>query len=101
MAERLMTSLAERGHQVDVVTHFPLKKPPPNYNQISLDGTLPAVVNSMHSKNVTSFGRMNVKHLIQVAGDSICELMAHKELQDIIKRSKDRYDLVITEVCFR
>ncbi|XP_033345712.1 UDP-glucuronosyltransferase 1-8-like isoform X1 [Bombus vosnesenskii] len=98
MAERLMTSLAERGHQVDVVTHFPMKNPPPNYNQISLEGSLPAVVNSMHNENITRFGRMNVKNLVKVAGNSVCELLAHKELQDILKRSKDRYDLVITEL---
>ena len=99
MAERLMTSLAERGHEVDVVTHFPLKKPPPNYNQISLDGTLPVVVNNMNASNVTTFGNLNVKMLMEVAGTRICELMSHKQFQDILKKPKE-YDLIIVEVFY-
>ncbi|XP_043518142.1 UDP-glucosyltransferase 2-like [Frieseomelitta varia] len=97
MAERLMTSLAERGHQVDVVTHFPLKKLPLNYNQISLDGTLPTVVNNMNATNVTAFGNLDVAKLMEIAGTRICELMSHKQLQDVLKTSKD-YDLIIIEM---
>ena len=99
MAERLMTSLAERGHQVDVVTHFPLKKLPLNYNQISLDGTLPTVVNNMNATNVTAFGNIDIAMLMEMAGTRICELMSHKQLQDLLKKPKE-YDLIIMEVFY-
>ncbi|XP_058788821.1 UDP-glucosyltransferase 2-like [Phymastichus coffea] len=32
--EPLFKALAEKGHQVDVISHFPLKQPFPNYNEI-------------------------------------------------------------------
>ncbi|CAB0034905.1 unnamed protein product [Trichogramma brassicae] len=39
--ESLMKGLAKRGHQVDVVTHFPLVEPLKNYNDIiNLNGTM-------------------------------------------------------------
>lgn len=31
MYERLLKALAERGHEVDVVSHFPQKKPIPRF----------------------------------------------------------------------
>ncbi|KOX67538.1 UDP-glucuronosyltransferase 1-8 [Melipona quadrifasciata] len=97
MAERLMTSLAERGHQVDVVTHFPLKKPPPNYNQISLEGTLPTVVNNVDANNVTVFSNFDITILMEMAGTRICELLSHKQFQDLLKTPKE-YDVVILEM---
>lgn len=36
--EPLLRRLAERGHQVTVVSFFPLKNPPANYTDISLEG---------------------------------------------------------------
>ncbi|XP_031781625.1 UDP-glucuronosyltransferase 2B2-like [Nasonia vitripennis] len=47
MFNALVRGLSERGHQVDDITHFPLKKPPKNYKTIvNLNGTLKSVVNS-------------------------------------------------------
>ncbi|CAB0041466.1 unnamed protein product [Trichogramma brassicae] len=53
MGEALMRGLAAKGHRVDVYSHFPLKKPIPNYTDYSLAGTLPALANNM------SFNYMN------------------------------------------
>nr|WEU75318.1 uridine diphosphate-glycosyltransferases 46A16 [Glyphodes pyloalis] len=36
--EPLLQRLAERGHHVTVVSHFPLKNPPENYTDVSLQG---------------------------------------------------------------
>lgn len=38
MLEALAKGLAERGHQVTVVGHFPQKSPVPNYRDVSLEG---------------------------------------------------------------
>lgn len=34
MFERLLLELAKKGHEVDVVSHFPQKKPIPKYSTI-------------------------------------------------------------------
>ncbi|XP_050469962.1 UDP-glucosyltransferase 2-like isoform X2 [Bombus huntii] len=98
MAERLMTSLAERGHQVDVVTHFPMKNPPPNYKQISVQGTIQSPVNNVHAINVTRIRNIDVKFITDVAGKDLCKLFEHEQLQNVIKKPKDHYDIVITEL---
>lgn len=38
--EVILTELAKRGHEVTMVSAFPLKKPIPNYRDIYLDGFL-------------------------------------------------------------
>ena len=100
MAESLMTSLAERGHQVDVVTHFPMKKPIPNYTDISVAGSLETVVNNMFAENVTKFNSHNMKVLVQTAGTKTCKLLGLPKIQQLIKNPpKDPpYDVVIVEL---
>lgn len=100
MAERLMISLAERGHQVDVVTHFPLKKAPPNYTQFSLEGTLKPVMNNLDAKTASEFNKLNFDKLIEMAGVGICDLLAHENVQRFIKNPPNDppYDVIIVEV---
>ncbi|KZC13026.1 PREDICTED: UDP-glucuronosyltransferase 2A3-like [Dufourea novaeangliae] len=100
MASRLMEELAERGHQVDVVSHFPRKTPMPNYKDLSIAGSLPQVVNNMDAKNVSQFNKMNFENIVQVAGISLCNLLSHKTLQDLINNPpKDPpYDVIVVEV---
>ncbi|XP_025987486.1 UDP-glucosyltransferase 2 [Solenopsis invicta] len=99
MQEALMKELAKRGHQVDVVTHFPLKKPIPNYKDISLEGSLPSVVNNMSAVEVLRFQTPNVAYLVQMAGTQLCELLNHPKLQELIKNPPQDppYDLIVTE----
>jgi len=59
MQEALMKDLARRGHQVDVVTHFPLEKPIPNYKNISLKGSLPQVMNNLTAQEIQTFGTLS------------------------------------------
>ncbi|XP_033334725.2 UDP-glucosyltransferase 2 [Megalopta genalis] len=100
MAERLMLALAERGHQVDVVTHFPMKKTPPNYTQFSLDGSLKAVKNNIDAKTAAEFGKLNFDKLVSMAGMDICDLLSHENIQRFIKNPPNDppYDLVVIEV---
>ncbi|XP_076671911.1 UDP-glucosyltransferase 2 [Andrena cerasifolii] len=100
MAESLMTSLAKRGHQVDVVTHFPMKKPVPNYTDISVAGSLEAVVNNMLAENVTKFNAHNMQLMIQTAGVKTCNLLGLPNIQQLIKNPPNDppYDVVIVEL---
>ena len=43
----IMKELAAKGHQVDVYSHYPMKKPIPNYTDFSLAGTMPTLTNNL------------------------------------------------------
>ncbi|XP_012528301.2 UDP-glucosyltransferase 2 [Monomorium pharaonis] len=100
MQEALMRELAGRGHQVDVITHFPLKTPIPNYKDISLKGSLPQVMNNVSATEIKGFSSPSIAHLVNMAGNSVCNLLSHPKLQQLIKNPPQDppYDLVITEL---
>lgn len=95
-----MKGLAERGHQVDVVTHFKTKSTNPNYREIILENILGSAVNNLTAKEILYLGSMNIERLTYMAGLKLCELMEQPRLQEIIKNPPKNppYDLVITEV---
>lgn len=101
MMEPLMKGLAKHGHQVDVITHFPQKKPVPNYTDISLAGSLPAVMNNVTATELKQFNSFSMASLTHMAGTQVCELMNHPKLRNLIENPPQDppYDIVITEVC--
>lgn len=100
MCEALVKALAEKGHQVDVYGHFPLKKSVPNYKDFSLEGTLPAVINNVSYDMVKHFTSPNVQLMISNITETVCNLMGRPLFQDLFKNFKKNqpYDLVIVEV---
>jgi glucuronosyltransferase len=95
----LLKGLAARGHQVYVLGHIPLKKPVPNYTDISLEGSVPGVLNSFSVKSALEFGQyFTLLSFFYKKVTDICEtVLEHPKVQDLIK-SNDTFDLVITEV---
>lgn len=100
MCETLMRALAAQGHQVDVISHFPLKNPPPNYNDISIAGTVPSVVNNLTLKEAESFTSGSLKKLLGFAGMELCNLLELPQFQNIIKNppTDPPYDVIVYEV---
>ncbi|XP_058794059.1 UDP-glucosyltransferase 2-like [Phymastichus coffea] len=102
MGESLMRGLAERGHQVDVYSHFPLKKPPPNYRDYSLAGTLPLMVNNLTYQFLSTIMVQghSMSRMMSTSGDNICEMLKLPIFQRLIKNPPKNppYDLVITEL---
>lgn len=102
MPGRLMQALAERGHQVDVVSHFPLDNPPANYRDISLKGSVPEVVNNFTAARALTMVSMSssIHIFMQKSGYAYCQLLRHPKIRKIIDEPpKDPpYDLVIVEV---
>jgi len=100
MMEELMKGLARRGHQVDVVTHFPQKNPIPNLKDISLKGSAEAVINNMTAQDIRNFNVFSMFRLTEMTGTRICKLLDHPKLRDLIENPPrdPPYDLVITEV---
>jgi len=93
-----MKGLARRGHQVDVVTHFPQKNPVPNMRDISLAGSVEAVINNMTAGDLNKFSTFSLKGLSEMAM-RICNLLDHPKLRDLIENPRNPpYDVIITEV---
>lgn len=104
----LMRTLAEKGHDVTVVSFFPIKDPPPNYTSVSLEGVAPLAVESLDlsqyenpSRILRFFGIDRIiKHLIEFPpladlGVSICsKIVDFTPLADVLKKS---YDVFLVE----
>ncbi|XP_058810722.1 UDP-glycosyltransferase UGT5-like [Phymastichus coffea] len=100
MCERLMKGLAEKGHQIDVYSHFPQKKPVPNYNDFSLDGTLPKIVNNMSYDVFKQFQTVNMEIMMKEIANPVCDLLDIPIFQKLIQdlKTNQPYDVVIIEV---
>ncbi|KYN31800.1 UDP-glucuronosyltransferase 1-9 [Trachymyrmex septentrionalis] len=100
MQEALMKELARRGHQVDVVSPFPQKKPIPNYKDISLKGSTPEVTNNMTATEALSFSTPSIALLVEIIGFRTCALFNHPKIQELIKNPPQDppYDIVILEM---
>ncbi|XP_051165585.1 UDP-glucosyltransferase 2-like [Leptopilina boulardi] len=99
LGEKIMKVLAQKGHQVDVISHFPMKKSYPNYNDLSLEGSSEIITNNLNYSMVKNVSVNSIKRLLEMTGDPVCALLNHTVFQNIIHNPpKDPpYDLVIVE----
>lgn len=102
MYEQLMKGLAQRGHQVDVVSTFPQKKSFPNYTDIVIPA---AQLNLFNGMSFDDINRLFTTNIIVSAtkniGNFYCEKgLQYPELQKIINNPpKDPpYNLVVVPV---
>lgn len=102
MFEALMKGLARKGHQVDVISTFPLKKPYPNYNDIIvLQGPMQLVNNLTYGMMHQMIG-WNVAHAIAtMGGNDVCKYLSKPEMLNLVKNPPNDppYDAVLIEVC--
>ena len=100
MFEALCQGLAKRGHQIDVISHFPSKKPIANYTDIvDLSGTRKNVVNNFSVQFGKNIDSSLLYYVVEVFGNSLCELLGHEKMQQFINNPPNDppYDLVIVE----
>lgn len=95
----LMKALAEKGHQVTVVSHFPVVKPIPNYQDMNLGGKQ-VMVDILDMNDIDSSSRLwkiNTVLRLGYLADSSCEIgLGSEAIQNFIK-TKHQYDLMIVE----
>ncbi|XP_011881506.1 PREDICTED: UDP-glucuronosyltransferase 2B31-like [Vollenhovia emeryi] len=99
MFEQLLKGLARKGHQIDVVSKFPLKKPYPNYTDIV---TLPMpikLVNNMTFDIMRQLFAENPTYIVAtMAGNELCECLEHPEIKQLAQPKNPPYDAVLIEV---
>lgn len=101
MFERLMKTLAKKGHQVDVISTFPLKKPYPNYKDLIVLPVAREFMNNLTYDVAVHMIAGSPTHTVAtLAGNTVCENLNHPELQELIRNPPrdPPYDAVIMEI---
>lgn len=97
--EILLKALAARGHDVVVVSHFPLSNPVENYTDISVFGSMPSIYNALNVSliqdihNTVQFPLAMFEH-----NTKLCEMFFKHRNIDTLLKSDAKFDLVINEI---
>ncbi|KAG7207216.1 hypothetical protein KM043_008894 [Ampulex compressa] len=100
MFRAICQGLAKRGHQVDMVSHFPREKPMDNYRDIvDLRNTTPPIVGRFTLAEVKALREEFMYNLAVNYGNEICKILGHEKMQRFIKNlpNDPPYDVAITE----
>ncbi|XP_026489750.1 UDP-glucosyltransferase 2-like [Vanessa tameamea] len=99
MYGRLIDALARKNHQLTVITHFTMKNPPTNVEEINLAGTIPEITNNL-TKQHTSLKPDAVRNLEQIMKECVhaCEVVSQNPAVKALVNSSKTFDLVIVEV---
>ncbi|XP_063367359.1 UDP-glucosyltransferase 2-like [Cydia amplana] len=99
MYGKLIEALAERQHHLTVITHFPMKNPPPNVETISLAGTIPEIANNLTKEHNTLKPEFigNLEQIIQECVRT-CEIVSKLPAVKALLNSTVTFDMVIVEI---
>ncbi|CAH2045632.1 unnamed protein product, partial [Iphiclides podalirius] len=99
MYGRLIEALAKRQHHITVMTHFTMKNPPPNIEEINLAGTIPEITNNL-TRQHTSLKPEFIINLEQIIKECVhaCETVSQLPAVRALLNSTVSFDLVIVEV---
>lgn len=92
--------LTEKGHKIDMISHFPTKVLIANYTDIiDLNGTREDVASAYNTLEPTAI----TYYTATKYGRDFCELLCHEKMQNFVKNPpKDpQYSFIITEVIKR
>ncbi|CAG9768050.1 unnamed protein product [Ceutorhynchus assimilis] len=99
MFQPLLKELANRGHNVDVVSHFPSTTPIERYTDISIRGLTQIVTNNLtFSAAKDCQGQRMIKMLAREGGSDLCDTILKSPILQKLKNSTKNYDLVITQL---
>ncbi|XP_057333523.1 UDP-glycosyltransferase UGT5-like [Microplitis mediator] len=99
MFDTIIKGLLRKGHQVDVMTLYPLKNPPKNYSVVvNLEGITESYVNKWDVETAMNHGP-GLPIIADVCGNKVCEFLGLPDVQKIIKNPPNNppYDLIVME----
>ncbi|XP_049832172.1 UDP-glucosyltransferase 2-like [Schistocerca gregaria] len=95
MFRPLLLELARRGHHVTVLSHFPQDDAPPTYEDRSLKGAVPSIVNTFSVDFAMSSSMIK---FIWFEMQSFCRPnFEHPVTKELIK-NKEKFDVILLEV---
>ncbi|CAH2094518.1 unnamed protein product [Euphydryas editha] len=99
MYGRLIDALARRNHTLTVITHFTMKNPPDNVEEINLAGTIPEITNNL-TKQQTSLKPDAMRNLEEIMKECVhaCDVVSQNPAVKALVNSSKKYDIVIIEV---
>ncbi|XP_049877469.1 UDP-glucosyltransferase 2-like [Pectinophora gossypiella] len=99
MYGRLVEALARKQHHLTVISHFPMKNPPSNVDEISLAGTIPEITNNL-TRQDQSLKPSFVRNLEQIMKECVqaCETVSRIPAVKDLLNSTVMFDMVIVEV---
>ncbi|XP_045452881.1 UDP-glycosyltransferase UGT5-like [Melitaea cinxia] len=99
MYGRLIDALSRRNHTLTILTHFTMKNPPPNVEEINLAGTIPEITNNL-TKQHTSLKPDFMRNLDQIMKECVhaCDVVSQNPAVKALVNSSKTYDLIILEV---
>lgn len=97
--EVLLKALAARGHDVVVVSHFPLSNPMENYTDISVFGSMPSMYNALNVSVVQDLFNIVQFPLVMFGHNTkLCEMFFKHRNIDTLLKSDEKFDLIINEI---
>lgn len=101
MFEPYIRELAQRGHKVTLISHFPVTKDSTNVTFVSLEGTMEELLfNSLSLKEshfLSSFSTLTALETLNNWGQRACDsALSHPPVRKLIEL-KPKFDLVIVE----
>ncbi|XP_063220952.1 UDP-glycosyltransferase UGT5-like [Bacillus rossius redtenbacheri] len=98
MSGAIMRGLAERGHEVVVISPFPEKVAPKNYKDITLLKEEDTIVNAFGIDSFDGKGIVNIYRLLYDIAAQMCEYTYSSPKVKELLGSDERFDLVIVEI---
>ncbi|KAK3925715.1 UDP-glucosyltransferase 2 [Frankliniella fusca] len=100
MFKALMEALADRGHEVYMLSPFPQKKPRANYTDLDVSKQFPSLVNGLTYEQMSSLGRMKIVQIIgEFSGASLCRsTFETQHFKDVMSGKHGKFDVVFTEI---
>lgn len=88
--------LAKSGHNVTIISHFPEEKPPHNYHDISLAGSMKIFEDELPiDRSYWTMMKM-LKYLLTIGSENCEVMLANKQVQDLVKQ-KRKFDVIVME----
>ncbi|CAH1402285.1 unnamed protein product [Nezara viridula] len=98
----LFIELANRGHNVTMVSPFPLKKPVPNFNEVVIENSIEKLgMDQMDARDFEDSGFFSKIIGLQLFCPKVIDLTMESEgLRGFLNDTDSKFDMVITETFF-
>ncbi|RLU24805.1 hypothetical protein DMN91_002895 [Ooceraea biroi] len=101
MLEGLMKGLADKGHQIDIISPYPQKKTYPNYTDIAKLSVPLSLVNNLTYEFIQTVSSNIAKSTATVFGNDVCEAhLGNSVIQNLVRDPPKNppYDAMIMEI---